>query len=73
MLPNEITIYRPSSTKPEATIEALLPKQAINALEERLGSEAGSKAKKAFNFMSATDGDFVQFKVGDRRVRVRQR
>lgn len=67
----EITVFRPNSRKREATIQSFIPTQAADALAERLGAEAGDKALKTFRTMDRLDIDLTQFKVGERRVRIK--
>lgn len=69
---SEITIFRPNSRKREATIQSLIPQQTVDVLTERLGSEAGSTASKAFGMMKRLDVDLLQFRIGDRRIRIKQ-
>jgi hypothetical protein len=72
LVQNEIVIFKPNSRKKEATIRSLIPRQAVDALGERLGKEAADKAHSAFKLMGRTDIDFMQLKLGDRRIRVKQ-
>lgn len=72
MQKSEIIVFKPGSTKKEATISSLVPRQAADALAEHYGAEAGEKARKALNSMQRLDLDFVQFRMGEQRVRVRQ-
>lgn len=67
----EISVFAPNSRKREAIIESLIPKQATNALAERLGVEVGDKAMTAINSMKRNDMDMVQLRFGERRVRIR--
>lgn len=67
----EISVFARNSRKIEADIRDLLPKQAVDKLAERLGAEAGDKATKALKQMKALDSDLIQFRVDDRRVRIK--
>lgn len=70
---NEITIFRPNSRKREATIQSLIPQQTVDVLAERLGADAGEKAKASYRTMDRLDIDLLQFKIGDRRIRIKKR
>lgn len=71
MQTNEITIFRPNSTKREATISSPIIIDTVNALEERLGEDAAKKARRTFTAMRKEGLDFVQFKEGERRIRLK--
>jgi hypothetical protein len=68
----EISVFRPNSRKKEVTISSLIPKQAVDALAERLGKEAGDAASKALRTMKRNDMDLVQLRVDNRRIRIKQ-
>lgn len=72
LVTTEINIFQPNSRKREATIESLIPKQAVDVLEERLGKAAAKQATEALEVMKAKNIDLLQFRVGDRRVRIKQ-
>lgn len=67
----EATIYRPNSTKKEATISSPISGSIVNVLAERLGQEAAERAKKTFAAMNKNDIDLAQLRIGDRRVRLK--
>ena len=66
----EIVVFKPNSRQKDITIRNLIPRNAISTLRERLDQEAGDKAEKALRNLDRVDGDFTQFRHGDRRVRV---
>lgn len=68
----EITVFQPNSRKSQAVIQSLVPRKAVDTLEERLGKEAADKANAALELMKSSDADLVQFRIGDRRIRVKQ-
>lgn len=68
----EINIFRPHSRKKETTIRSLIPKQAVDALAEKLGHEAAEAANAALRSMKRNDMDMVQLRLGDRRIRIYQ-
>jgi hypothetical protein len=72
MLMNEVTIFRPNSRKKEATISGPVSAQVIDLLGERMGAQTAAQARKAFRALKSTGGDLLQFKEGNRRIRVRQ-
>jgi hypothetical protein len=72
VIATEISIFSPNSRRIETDIRSLIPKQAINALTEKLGVDAGKKAEKALRQMKSIDSDLVQFRVDERRVRIKQ-
>ena len=72
VLINEILVFKPNSNKKELTISSPMQKSALNALEERMGADLGKKAARAFRLMKTDGFDTLQFKQGNRRVRVRQ-
>lgn len=69
---NEIVLFKPNSRKKEATIQSLIPRQAVDVLAERLGQEAANKADKALKQMDKLDIDFLQIRHGDRRIRIKR-
>lgn len=69
----EINVFHPNSRKRDVTIESLVPARAIDALAERLGTEASEKATKTLRMMKREGIDLLQFRLGDRRVRIKQR
>lgn len=71
MLCNEITIFRPNSRRKESTISGPVASKVVNALEMKLGEEAAKRAREAFATMKKQDIDFLQFRVEDRKVRLR--
>lgn len=72
LVTTEINIFQPNSRKREATIESLIPKQAVDVLAERLGNTAAEQANRALGIMKKENIDLLQFRVGDRRVRIKQ-
>jgi hypothetical protein len=72
VIATEISIFSPNSRRIETDIRSLIPKQAIHALTEKLGVDAGKKAEKALRQMKSIDSDLVQFRVDERRVRIKQ-
>lgn len=68
----EISIFHPNSRKRATTIQSLIPKQTVDALAEQLGQEAADKAAKALRQMKSSGMDLVQFRHGDRRIRIKQ-
>lgn len=68
----EIKVFPPNQRKAELEISAVIASKAVNVLAERLGVEAGKAAEKALKTMKQQDMDFVQFRVADKRVRIRQ-
>lgn len=72
MLMNEVVIFKPNSRKKEATISSPMQSKVVDALEERMGAAMAQKTRTAFSTMGRNDFDALQFKLGDRRVRVRQ-
>ena len=72
MSTTEINIFRPNSRRKEATITSLIPKQATDALKERLGTAAAKKATNALELMQREGIDLVQIRLGDRRIRIKQ-
>jgi hypothetical protein len=72
MLITEIKVFKPNSREKEAVIRSAIPTQAVDALAERLGAEAKSKVEASLRMMKRQGADLVQFRLGDRRVRVTQ-
>ena len=68
----EISVFNPGSRKANLQISSLIPRQVIDVLAEKLGTEAGKKAENALRTMDRNDMDFVQFRLGDKRVRIKQ-
>lgn len=69
---SEVVIFKPNSRKKEATISGPVTPKVINVLEERMGAQVATQARRAFKALKGTGGDLLQFKAGDRRIRVRQ-
>lgn len=72
VIATEISVFEKNGRKIEADIRSLIPRQAVTALSARLGEAAGKKAEKALRQMKMIDSDLVQFRVEDRRVRIKQ-
>jgi hypothetical protein len=72
MITTEISVFKPNSRKKDVTIESLIPRQATDALKERLGTAAARKAETALKMMEAEGMDLVQIRLGDRRIRIKQ-
>lgn len=72
MLMNEVVIFKPNSRKKEATITSPVQAKVITAVEERMGLDLAGKAKKAFGTLNRNGFEFLQFREGSRRIRVRQ-
>lgn len=72
MLMNEVVIFKPNSRKKEATISCPVQAKVLDAVEERMGEDMAAKARTAFNTMGRNGFDALQFKFGDRRIKVRQ-
>lgn len=72
MLMNEVTIFKPNSRSKEATIASPINSKVIDALQLKMGNAIAAKTKKAFATMKRDDIEFLQFRVGERRFRVRQ-
>jgi hypothetical protein len=66
----EIVVFKPNSRKKDITIRHMIPRVAVNTLRERLGEDAADKAEKVLKVMDKVEGDFIQFRHEDRRVRV---
>jgi hypothetical protein len=67
-----IEVYKPRSRQKEATIASLTPRLTLNALAERLGQEAANKARSTLKHLEEVDGDLAQYRLGDRRIRVKR-
>jgi hypothetical protein len=67
----EIKVFHPNSRKVQFEIASLIPKQTVDALAERIGKNAGKKATEALKVMETTGADLIQFKEGDRRIRIK--
>lgn len=72
MIMNEVTIFKPNSRKKEVTITSPVGSKVIDALQNRMGNDIANKTRKAFATMKRDDIEFMQFRIGDRRFRVRQ-
>lgn len=70
---NEIVVFQPNGRKKDYTLRSLYPAQVIDVIKERLGKEAATQAKKAFEAMEANGLDFIQIRVEDRRLRFYQK
>lgn len=68
----EISVFHPNSRKKELEITSVIPKNAVNALAERLGVEVGKQAEKALKTMKRDNIDLLQIRLDDRRIRIRQ-
>lgn len=68
----EISVFDQGSRKKKLQITSLIPKQAVDALAEKLGAEAGKAAEKALRTMARDDMDFVQIRLDDKRIRIKQ-
>lgn len=67
-----IEVFEPKGRSKDITIQSLIPDQTVDALRKRFGVEAADKAKSAIRSLDRLDGDFVQFRHGDRRIRVKK-
>lgn len=67
----EIMVFEPSSRKASVTISSLIPEQCFAAFQKRFGLDATKKARDAHSAMDLVGMDLAQFKVGERRVRMK--
>lgn len=72
MLMNEVVIFKPNSRKKEATITSPIQAKVLEALNERMGLDMAARAKTAFGTLNRNGFEFLQFREGERRIRVRQ-
>lgn len=68
----EITVFRPQSRQRDFTLKSMIPAQTVDALAERLGKEAGDKAKSAMRSMDRLGSDLLQIRLDDRRIRIKK-
>jgi hypothetical protein len=66
-------IYAPKTRKVGVTIEHQKPGPVVDALGERLGVDAATKADRAIKSMRKEGFDLTQFKLPDgHRIRIKQ-
>ena len=68
----ELVIYKPKSVQKQVSVVAPTTGSIVDVVSERLGADAGAKAKRLFAAMQKDGVDFMQFKVGEQRVRLKQ-
>jgi len=72
LISTQIKVFPAGSRKASLEISSVIPRKAIDALAEKLGVEAGEAAEKSFKAMQKNNGDLMQFRVGDNRIRIAQ-
>lgn len=69
---NIIDIFEANGRKKQWSVRSLVPSQCVEAVENLLGKEAAKKARETMATMDESGMDFLQIRVGDRRIRFRQ-
>lgn len=69
---HEAVIFQPNGRKKQWTVRSLLPNQVVTSVGDLLGEEAAKKAEETFRAMDKNGLEFVQLRMGDRRVRFYQ-
>lgn len=68
-----IEVFPPKQRKSAASISSIVPQQTVDALGERLGSEAKDRAAKSLRMMKRDGIDLIQFRLPDgHRIRIKQ-